>query len=371
MTITIRSGDPGGWTRVPHTLARDPRLSNGARGLAVQMLSHADGFRSDEEFLAQHTADDRDAVRRQLAELRRYGYLVRHRVQGPDGKLTTRSVLYDVPQHPEPPAEEPPSRGKPATRSDQGRFTKPAHAPDAGNPRHGTTGHNTAKPQVEPTRGQPATRADQAKHANAAGQADSRETRVHIEDQREDQKKISQSAQDRQAARRLHALFRLTDSEAAQVIKEVRRRAARPITNLVPYMAGMAEGDLADIVAAAMDATDAVRASAAAAATPRQRRDRTVAEAIADATPGRQEHEHALEHVDGATPGNVTRLDIRSPECPHGHPGGASPWPDEDLPSCGPCRAHTIACTRPPATCSTCHAIAAARSGARGRRQSA
>ncbi|MCW2881200.1 MAG: phage replication protein, partial [Sphaerisporangium sp.] len=235
MTITIRSSDPGGWTRVPHTLARDPRLSNGARGLAVQMLSHADGFRSDEEFLAQHAANGRDAVRRQLAELRRYGYLVRQRVRGPDGKLTTQSVLYDVPQQGEPPAEEPPTRGKTASRSDQGRFTKQGAVPDAGNPRHGATSHNTANHQAAPTRGESATRPDQGEQGNAAGHAESRETRVHIENQGEDQKKISQSAQDRQAARRLRSLFGLTDEEAAQVIREVRRRAARPVTNLVPY----------------------------------------------------------------------------------------------------------------------------------------
>ncbi|MEV6984885.1 hypothetical protein AB0M95_26990 [Sphaerisporangium sp. NPDC051017] len=368
MTITIRDSDPGGWTKVPHTLARDPRLSNGARGLAVQMLSHADGFRSDEEFLAQHSADGRDAVRRQLAELRRFGYLVRQRVRGPDGKLTTRSVLYDVPQQPELPSGDEPTRGKTARRSDQGRFAKAETSPDAGNPRVGSTGRNALKPQAAPTRGESATRADQAERSSTAGQTDSRETRAQLEDQGEEQeKKISQSAQDREAARRLHAWFRLTDSEAAHVIREVRRRAARPIGNLVPYMAGMAEGDLADVVAAVMDASEAEqRPAAAVVAAPRQGRDRTVAEAISDATPDRQPD---LEEPGGDGHANVTPLEPRAPVCPHGNPGGTAPRAGDGLPSCALCRAHTIACRRPPATCATCQAIAAARANSTSRQR--
>jgi hypothetical protein len=236
----------------PAHLARDPRLTNGARGLALQLLSHADGYRSDEEFLAQHTADGRDAVRRQLAELRRYGYLVRERVRGEDGKVTTRSVLYDTPQTTDADADgRSPTRGKPASRSDQGRFTKPEPSPDAGNPRDGTTRGNAVKPQVAPTRGVSASRSEQAEQGMPAGRADSRETRVHIEDQGEEQKKISQSAQAREASRWLRGRYGLTDTEADVVIREARLRAPKRINHLVRYLEGMVErGDLADIVGA-------------------------------------------------------------------------------------------------------------------------
>ena len=73
-----------------------------------------------------------------------------------------------------------------------------------------------------------------------------------------DENKISQSAQRREACRWLKRRYHggLTDQEATAVIDEVARRAARPIRNLVPYLAAMKEGDLADIVGAVMDATD-------------------------------------------------------------------------------------------------------------------
>jgi hypothetical protein len=65
--------------------------------------------------------------------------------------------------------------------------------------------------------------------------------------------RISPRARAREATRWLHARYGLTDDEAAQVISEVQARARAPITHLIPYMDGMAEGDLADIVAAATD----------------------------------------------------------------------------------------------------------------------
>lgn len=74
---------------------------------------------------------------------------------------------------------------------------------------------------------------------------------------RPNDKKVSQSAQHREAHRWLTARYRgLTDPEIAAILTEVERRAARPIRNLVPYLDGMREGDLADIVAAVMNATD-------------------------------------------------------------------------------------------------------------------
>ena len=65
---------------------------------------------------------------------------------------------------------------------------------------------------------------------------------------------VSQSARAKQAQRWLIHRYRLTDVETDAVIAEVQRRAGATIGNLVAYMNGMAEGDLADIVAAVMDA---------------------------------------------------------------------------------------------------------------------
>lgn len=66
---------------------------------------------------------------------------------------------------------------------------------------------------------------------------------------------ISQSAGAREANRWLHQRYGLTDQESARVISEVHRRSAEPIKNLTRYLDRMAEGDLADIVAAVMDAS--------------------------------------------------------------------------------------------------------------------
>ncbi|WP_433225494.1 hypothetical protein [Actinomadura formosensis] len=63
----------------------------------------------------------------------------------------------------------------------------------------------------------------------------------------------SQSARAREARRWLHGRYGLTDTEAAFVLDEIHTRARDPIEHLIPYMDGMAEGDLADIVAAALD----------------------------------------------------------------------------------------------------------------------
>ncbi|RMI39897.1 hypothetical protein EBO15_28440 [Actinomadura harenae] len=64
---------------------------------------------------------------------------------------------------------------------------------------------------------------------------------------------ISPRARTHNAARWLRDRYRLTDHEASQVLEAVQTRAPRPIEHLVPYLAAMTEGDLADIVAAVMD----------------------------------------------------------------------------------------------------------------------
>ncbi len=251
MTVTVRTGEPG-WSKTPHRLARDVRLSNGARGLAVQLLSHTDGFRSDEEFLVQCSADSRNEVRRQIAELRKYGYLVRERVRGADGKLATRSVLYDVPQMAEPPVTDSPTRRTPASRSDLGKFEKGEQQPAAAPWRDGPTSTNTKEPQVTPSGRPPASRSEQGEQDITAGRTDSPGGGAHIEDQRGEQKKISQSAQDLEGVRWLHGRgYGLTDSEALVVISEARRRARGEIEHLVAYFKRMGEnGELLDIVEA-------------------------------------------------------------------------------------------------------------------------
>lgn len=69
---------------------------------------------------------------------------------------------------------------------------------------------------------------------------------------------VRAGARTREAARHLIDRYGLTEDESALVIAEVEARARQPIKHLVKYMRSMAEGDLADIASAVMDATKAV-----------------------------------------------------------------------------------------------------------------
>lgn len=71
-----------------------------------------------------------------------------------------------------------------------------------------------------------------------------------------DPTKVSQSASAHEASRWLHGRYGLTDQESARVVAEAHRRAKAPIRYLVPYLDGMAEGDLADIVRTIQDEAD-------------------------------------------------------------------------------------------------------------------
>lgn len=364
MTINIRSSGPG-WTRVPHTLARDPRLTNGARGLAVQLLSHADGYRSDEEFLAGCTADSRNAVRKQLAELRQFGYLVRERVRGEDGKVTTRSVLYDVPQTPGPEPEAPPSRRTSARRSDQGRFSGTAGAPANTPWRDGPTSGNEEKPQAEPSRHPGSETVSPGETRIAAGETDSPYVGAQSGDQQEQEtKEISQSAREREAVRHLSAEYRLTDQEALTVWNAAKARSPRAIDKPVPYLKSMTrdpvtgapKADLADIVEAVQ-----LRSTPAPLEPGQPDDDRhltslptaysqTAAEAIAAANP---------DHKPAPDPTHLHA--VGTPICTHGRPNGAIYNPASEGPACGPCRMHAIACKQQdPDTCLTCRELAAA-----------
>lgn len=82
------------------------------------------------------------------------------------------------------------------------------------------------------------------------------ESQSRSDQRRAEERRVSQSARENEAGRLLSETYRLTDQEAANVITEIRRRAPQPINHLTRYLQRMAEGDLADIVKAVMDATD-------------------------------------------------------------------------------------------------------------------
>lgn len=87
------------YATVHNRAVRDTRLSRRARGLLVELLSHADGYRVSVAALVATGPEGRDAVRGALVELERYGYLARVRRGREDGRLG--EVEYRVTDMPE------------------------------------------------------------------------------------------------------------------------------------------------------------------------------------------------------------------------------------------------------------------------------
>ena len=87
--MSIRQAKPPSdrFTRISNLWLRDPRLSWKARGLLAWLTSHATGFRVSEKTIVCAAPDGRDAARTAIAELKTYGYLVRERERGRDGRL--------------------------------------------------------------------------------------------------------------------------------------------------------------------------------------------------------------------------------------------------------------------------------------------
>jgi hypothetical protein len=82
------------YTQVPNAWLRDERLSFRARGILAMLLSHEHGWKVTLKAVAGASSGEGiDAVRVAVAELERFGYLVRHpikargRFQGDDWEL--------------------------------------------------------------------------------------------------------------------------------------------------------------------------------------------------------------------------------------------------------------------------------------------
>lgn len=67
------------FTQIPNSWVRDKRLSRDARGLLFELMSHDESFNVTIESLVGSGIERRDAIRRMVGELERFGYL--HRVK--------------------------------------------------------------------------------------------------------------------------------------------------------------------------------------------------------------------------------------------------------------------------------------------------
>lgn len=220
----IRSPLASNFTKVPNTALRDSRLSWKARGLHAFLLSHVDeGWPSAATYLAEQGPDGRDSCEAGLRELAKHGYIERTRRQVEGGRWTTDITVFEVPQ----PNTENPGPANPqetAGRTDNGKPVSGETEP--GKSGSGPTCEDTQSPSSDRTR------VDRDPENPGSKEKTTEET-----------KKISQSAQAREAIRWLHERYGLTDQESAVVIEEARRRAAEPIRSLVKYLTGMAEDE--------------------------------------------------------------------------------------------------------------------------------
>ncbi len=85
------------YMRVMNAVFLDSRLSWEARGLLGYLLSKPDNWQVRVRDIIVNGPARAKKVRRMLKELEKHGYLVRQRVQQPNGKLDWISLVYESP----------------------------------------------------------------------------------------------------------------------------------------------------------------------------------------------------------------------------------------------------------------------------------
>lgn len=97
---TIRVAKNRNYSVINNTVLQDKRLSWKAKGLAAFLLSKPDDWLIIREVLKEESSDGETAVRTGLEELKRFGYLVRTRMQNERGVFVWENVLYETPRDP-------------------------------------------------------------------------------------------------------------------------------------------------------------------------------------------------------------------------------------------------------------------------------
>lgn len=103
------------FTIVSNTLARDARLSFKARGIALWLLGHSEGYRSTAKLIAKAAECGIDQIQTGLQELERCGYLTREQTRDDHGRVG--QVEYMITDQP---VVGSPGDGKPGNGDDQG-----------------------------------------------------------------------------------------------------------------------------------------------------------------------------------------------------------------------------------------------------------
>lgn len=95
----LRKQTRSGYTHISNELIDAEGLSYRARGVAVHLLSKPDNWVIKIEYLMRHGKEGEKAIRTAMHELAEYGFLMRDRVLGPDGKIKTVTCIADYPAY--------------------------------------------------------------------------------------------------------------------------------------------------------------------------------------------------------------------------------------------------------------------------------
>lgn len=96
---TLRKQTRSGYTHISNELINADGLSFRAKGIAMVLLSKPDNWIIKVDYLMRIGKEGEKAIRTAMQELAEYGFLMRDRVAGDDGKLTTVTYIADYPAY--------------------------------------------------------------------------------------------------------------------------------------------------------------------------------------------------------------------------------------------------------------------------------
>jgi hypothetical protein len=97
--VIVRAIRKTGFTNVSTALIRDSRISYGATGLMIDLLSNSDSWKLNLENLANRKTDRHTKIMGYVRELQKFGYLIIHRERNEHGKFVrTVWTVFEEPQ---------------------------------------------------------------------------------------------------------------------------------------------------------------------------------------------------------------------------------------------------------------------------------
>ena len=102
MSATYRVVHDTKYTVISNKTIQDERLSCKATGLLCLLLSYPDGWEVNLDHLSTKKLDGKDSLKSALTELKQFGYIVRRRVFGSDGRINWESEIHETPPEGDP-----------------------------------------------------------------------------------------------------------------------------------------------------------------------------------------------------------------------------------------------------------------------------